>query len=136
MCDYSLENVASRPAKVGDRLISKSFPYSITRGFAAVGDPMVAVCLAPGTELAFDNGVVFERSFPLLPRKKLPHCVARVRHLDEGPDTHRDAVEFPGGKVVLLTRLCEGQHVTVLQLPVATDAQHVREAPKDLAATA
>src|SRR3954447_18418461 len=81
MCDYSLENVASRPATVGDRLVSKSFPYSITRGFAAVDDPMVAVCLAPGTELAFDKGVVYERAFPLLPSKKLPHCVARVRHL-------------------------------------------------------
>src|SRR5215212_8595941 len=134
MCDCSLENVRSRPAKVGDRLVSTSFPYSITRGFAAVEDPMVAVCLAPGTELAFDRPVVYERAFPLLPRKKLPHCVARVRHLDNGPDYHRDALEFPGGKVVLLTRLCEGQHATVLQLPVAPDAELVREAPKDLAA--
>jgi hypothetical protein len=134
MCDYSLENVASRPAKVGDRLVSKRFPYSITRGFAAIEEPMVAVCLAPGTELAFDSGVVYERAFPILPKKKLPHCVARVRHLDNGADHHRDALEFPDGRVVLLTRLCDGQHATVLQLPVALDAEHVREAPKDLAA--
>jgi len=90
---------------------------------------MVAVCLAPGTELAFDRPVVYERTFPIAPRKKLPHCVARVRHLDNGPDYHRDALEFPGGQVVLLTRLCEGQHATVLQLPVAPDAELVREAP-------
>jgi hypothetical protein len=30
---------------------------------------------------------------------------------------HRDALEFPSGEIVLLTRLCEGQHATVLQLP-------------------
>jgi hypothetical protein len=31
--------------------------------------------------------------------------------------THHDALEFPDGQVVLVTRLCEGQHATVLQLP-------------------
>ena len=36
MCDYSLERVASRPARVGDKLISTSFPHTITRGFASV----------------------------------------------------------------------------------------------------
>jgi hypothetical protein len=30
---------------------------------------------------------------------------------------HHDALEFPDGKIVLLTALCEGQHATVLQLP-------------------
>ena len=57
MCDYSLELVASRPAKVGDKLVSKSFPHTITRGFVSVDDPNVAVCLLPGTELAFENEV-------------------------------------------------------------------------------
>jgi hypothetical protein len=33
--------------------------------------------------------------------------------------THHDALEFPDGQVVLLTRLCEGQRATVLQLPAA-----------------
>ena len=33
MCDYSLHDVASRPAKVGDKLISTHFPNAITRGF-------------------------------------------------------------------------------------------------------
>ena len=28
-----------------------------------------------------------------------------------------DALEFPDGKIVLLTRLCEGQKATVLTLP-------------------
>ena len=65
MCDYSLHLVASRPAKVGDKLISTRFPETITRGFASVDDSNVAVCLLPGTELAFeeevrcDTGMVF-----------------------------------------------------------------------------
>jgi hypothetical protein len=33
--------------------------------------------------------------------------------------THHDALEFPDGQVVLVTRLCEGQRATVLQLPIA-----------------
>src|SRR5262249_53173393 len=53
MCDYSLRLVASRPAKVGDKLISTRFPQTSTRGFASVDDRNVAVCLLPGTELAF-----------------------------------------------------------------------------------
>jgi hypothetical protein len=44
MCDYSLQHVATRPAKVGDRLVSSRFVSSITRGFAALGEPNVAVC--------------------------------------------------------------------------------------------
>ena len=51
MCDYSLHLVASRPAKVGDKLTTTEFAKSITRGFAAVGEPEVAVCLLPGTEI-------------------------------------------------------------------------------------
>jgi hypothetical protein len=54
MCDYSLHAVASRPAKTGDRLTTTHFPDSITRGLAAVTEPDVAVCLLPGTEVAFD----------------------------------------------------------------------------------
>src|ERR1700674_3445905 len=60
MCDYSLHQVASRPAKVGDKLVTTRFGRSITRGFAAVGEPDVAVCLLPGTELAFQEVVRYE----------------------------------------------------------------------------
>ncbi len=34
MCDYSLRSVKSRPAKVGDKLITRDFGTG-TRGFAA-----------------------------------------------------------------------------------------------------
>jgi hypothetical protein len=38
-----------------DKLVSTSFSNSCTRGFAAVGEPNVAVCLLPGTEIAFEK---------------------------------------------------------------------------------
>ncbi len=118
MCDYSLEHVASRPAKVGDKLVSTKFSNSITRGFAAVGEPNVAVCLLPGTELAFEQEVACVQALGLLPSRKVHERVARFREINlENPHDHHDALEFPGGQIVLLTRLCEGQTATVLQLP-------------------
>jgi hypothetical protein len=52
MCDYSLHNVKTRPAKVGDKLTTREFGTG-THGFAASEDASVAVCLLPGTELSF-----------------------------------------------------------------------------------
>ena len=118
MCDYSLHAVASRPAKVGDKLVSTQFPNTITRGFCDPSQPRVAVCLLPGTELAFEKEVKCDASFRFLPTRKSPHKVARFREVNlNRPHMHRDALEFPDGKLVLVTDLCEGQHATVLQLP-------------------
>lgn len=122
MCDYSLHAVSSRPAKVGDKLISTSFINSFTRGFAAVDEPDVAVCLRPGSELAFDDNAVIDHGFGrLLPRLgfgRIGEKLARFRQINTSrPDVHHDALEFPNGKVVLVTRLAPGQRVTVLQLP-------------------
>ena len=75
MCDYSLQHVASRPARVGDKLVSASFLNSSTRGFAAVGEPNVAVCLLPGTELAFEENLMCEAAYGFS-YKRLPHKVA------------------------------------------------------------
>jgi len=69
MCDYSLQHVASTPAKVGDRLVTTEFRHSATRGFTAIGAPDVAVCLRPGSELAFDGEVVFADPYGLAPRR-------------------------------------------------------------------
>ena len=124
MCDYSLHNVAARPAKVGDKLVSTRFPNSITRGFAAIGEPNVSVCLPPGTELAFEADVKYEAVIALLPKKTLGERLARFRYVGDGLYSHRDALEFPSGKIVLLTRLCEGQHATVLQLPAMPHIEH------------
>ena len=120
MCDYSLQHVSNRPARAGDKLVSTRFANSITRGFAATDEPNVAVCLLPGTELAFDRDVECSRSLTFIPRKKLREKTARFRQINlDKPYQHHDALEFPSGKVVLLDRLCEGQHATVLQLPPA-----------------
>ena len=59
-----------------------------------------------------------------LPKKKLGESVARFRYVGNGSHAHRDALEFPSGKIVLLTRLCEGQHATVLQLPAIPHVEH------------
>jgi hypothetical protein len=129
MCDYSLHLVATRPAKVGDRLVSTRFANSITRGFAEVGEPAVAVCLAPGTELAFERDIECDAVLPFLPSKKLRQRVACFRYAENRfADAHRDALEFPNGKMVLLTRLCEGQHATVLQLPANPQEERAHEA--------
>jgi hypothetical protein len=118
MCDYSLHNVASRPAKVGDQLVSTRFRNSITRGFASVDEPNVAVCLLPGTEVAFEQAAEYEAVVPFIKRRH-PHRVARFRQVNTAyAATHHDALEFPDGKVVLLNALREGQRATVLQLPV------------------
>jgi hypothetical protein len=116
MCDYSLDFVASRPAKVGDKLVSTKFNNSITRGFSAVGEPNVAVCLLPGTEVAFEREVEYD----LFPDRNVGERTARFRQVNmDRPDTHHDALEFPNGEIVLVTRLYEGQRATVLQLPVS-----------------
>ena len=123
MCDYSLDLVASRPAKVGDELVTTKFKNSMTRGFAAIGEPNVAVCLLPGTEIAFEKQVKYERFFVLFPSMKfgkLETKVAQFRQINVGkPCVHHDALEFPDGETVLHTRMCEGQHATVLQLPAS-----------------
>ncbi|QJP13279.1 hypothetical protein G3545_06210 [Starkeya sp. ORNL1] len=118
MCDYSLESVASRPAEVGDKLVSSLFTNSGTRGFAAVGEPECAVCLLPGTELAFENQVEFEGRFGFFSTRKINQTVARFRHINENiPRVHHDALEFADGRIVLLTQLKDGQFAQVLQLP-------------------
>lgn len=136
MCDYSLERVASRPAKVGDKLVTARFSISYTVGFCGVGERNVAVCLRPGTELAFEDDIKVPRIFGLFPFRRLGTKLARFRHVNEGcPTMHHDALELPGGQTVLLTSLCEGQQATVIQLP-ATKGQHQarEEKPAALAA--
>jgi hypothetical protein len=118
MCDYSLELVASRPAEVGDRLVSTGFPRTTTRGFASLDNPNVAVCLLPGTELAFDDEVRCETGIVL--SRSLGYRVASFRQINKDQSNlHRDALELPDGKIVLLTHLCKGQRATVLQLPIS-----------------
>ena len=126
MCDYSLHNVKSRPAKVGDKLTTRNFNTG-TRGFAAPEDANTAVCVLPGTELAFAKPV--RCSFRGLFAWKvttIDHTTAIFRQINkDNPRTHHDALEFPDGQTLMLTDVLEGQEATVLQLPAhpATTAE-------------
>ena len=138
MCDYSLHCVASRPATIGEKMVTSRFPGTITRGFAAVGEPNVAVCLMPGTEVVFDRELEYEhvlsRLLPWLRLGKLGHSVARFRQVDtEQTHAHHDALELPNGRTVLLTRLRPGQHATVIQLPASGRAEKTAEQPAERA---
>ena len=93
MCDYSLHHVSSRPAKVADKLVTTELVKPGIRGFAAVGElgaklvihdtpPGVAVCLLPGTELAFDDDVEYDRAFSFLGKARVNHKVASFRQIE------------------------------------------------------
>ena len=118
MCDFSLQSVRSRPAKVGDKLVTRDFGTG-TRGFAASDDPSLAVCVLPGTELAFAGDVAcLPVGFLGWKTKTINHQMAIFRQVNQDKAAaHHDALEFPDGRTVLLTLLCEGQTATVLQLP-------------------
>ena len=118
MCDYSLSHVNSRPARIADKLTTRDFGTG-TRGFCAAEDPQVAVCIMPGTELSFaaDIKILSVGLFPWRERT-LSHRTAIFRQINKVKAVaHHDALEFPDGKIMLLTLLCEGQQATVLQLP-------------------
>jgi hypothetical protein len=119
MCDYSLHSVKSRPAKVGDKLTTRDFGTG-TVGFAASEDMNIAVCVLPGTELSFADEVRCLPTGLIAWRDKLiEHKTAIFRQINkERVAAHHDALEFPDGRIVLLTLLNEDQQATVLQLPV------------------
>jgi hypothetical protein len=79
----------------------------------------MAVCVLPGTELAFSEEVK-SASFRLFgcKAKTINFRTAIFRQINKDvPRVHHDALEFPDGTCVLLTDLLEGQEATVLQLP-------------------
>lgn len=134
MCDYSLHDVASRPAVVGDKLITTRFRGTCTNGFSAVDEPMVAVCLRPGTELSFEAEVErqhpFSRLVPGFRFGKLGNTTARFRQINLNVQhAHHDALELSDGKIVLVTDLREGQVARVLQLPVDAQSGQREERP-------
>jgi len=129
MCDFSLQSVRSRPAQVGDKFVTRDFGTG-TRGFAASDDCGLAVCVLPGTELAFDGEVACLPAGLLgWKTKTIGHQTAIFRQVNKDKAAaHHDALEFPDGRIVLLTLLCEGQTATVLQLPAKpATAEEARE---------
>jgi hypothetical protein len=135
MCDYSLQHVRSRPAKVGDKLTTRDFGIG-TRGFAAAEDAEVAVCVLPGTELTFSSAVTIThpRFIAEWKAETLGHATVIFRQVNKDePWKHHDALEFPDGHIVLLTRLSEGQEATVLQLPAQPKTAAEADAQKRIA---
>ena len=134
MCDYSLQNVRSRPAKVGDKLTTHDFGTG-TRGFAAPEYCKMAVCVLPGTELAFADDVACLPTGLFRWNAKIAnHRTAIFRQINKDKMVaHHDALEFPDGRTVLLTLLCEGQAATVLQLPAQPATAAEADAQKRVA---
>ena len=78
----------------------------------------MAVCLLPGTELAFEDDVQYDRTRGFFGKARVDHKVARFRQVNTHDlHVHHDALEFPGGQIVMVTRLVTRQTATVLQLP-------------------
>jgi hypothetical protein len=131
MCDFSLQHIASRNARRGDRLVSTEFGNAAMRGFAAIEDPGVAVCVQSGTELVFDRDIECDHPLAPFPVTRITGRLARYCRINpHDPYEHHDALEFPNGRIVLLARLCPGQRARVLQLPVplAGPAQNAMQA--------
>ncbi len=141
MCDYSLESIASRAARVRDELITTKFEGSLTRGLASEEELEVAVCLLPGTELAFHSPVRADRPWAWLSNlflgRNVGSTVARFRHINDGIlHAHHDAVELADGSLVLVADLRCGQRVTVLQLPSDGKSATLDAAPREAPAPA
>jgi hypothetical protein len=135
MCDYSLHAVATRPAQVGETLITTTFRGTSTRGFASESEPAVAVCMLPGTELAFAGDVKYDNGWIWTRATNFRVGKFGAKDLDV-PHRHHDAIEFPDGSNVLVTHLSEGQRVTVLQLPVVHQVTEHAQSAADTNAAA
>ena len=133
MCDYSLQNVKSRSAKVEDKLVVTRFGMGTT-GFRSrletTEEPITAICLLPGTEVAFDKPIEYrtcERNDELGHAGYVSfvdhisvHSVAEFCQINKDePYKHHDAIELPNGVQTLLNDLKADQFATVLQLPAA-----------------
>jgi hypothetical protein len=96
MCDFSLQSVRSRPAKVSDKLVTRDFGTG-TRGFSAAEDLGLAVCVMPGTELAFAGEVTCLPTGLLGRKTKTIHRTAIFRQVNKDKSAaHHDALEFSG----------------------------------------
>jgi len=121
-------HVKSRPASVGDKLRTTNFGTG-TRGFAAPNDPGTAVCVLPGTELAFETEIAVYGACG-----STQHKTAIFRQINrEQLHMHHDALELPDGQTLLLTFLCEGQEATVLQLPAKPTTKEEAQAQERVA---
>ena len=76
----------------------------------------MAVCVLPGTELRFLPVTLTDYRFLGWKVEILANATAIFRHVNKNePMKHHDALEFPDGRIVLLTPLSEGHVATVLR---------------------
>jgi hypothetical protein len=142
MCDYSLHAAAQKPAEKGQKMKTARLTYTAgsSGGFFDADDPNVAICLQPGTEVAFDKPPLLRRGYfafvPSMIRRQLGQGlpqVATFRKVDTANErAHHDALEFAGGRVVKIDELKAGLSAKVVSLPaIARDVpieQMVEEA--------
>lgn len=141
MCDYSLQSVKTRDAALHDELIVSNFGTG-TRGFACVDDPNCAVCVKPGTEIAFAEPIKsYCRGFydyitklASVETQTPTTAIFRQINLDQ-PYVHHDTLEFADGQQVQLSMLHEGQRARILQMPAAPKNQEEAKAQERLAVT-
>jgi hypothetical protein len=128
MCDYSLQSIESRPAKVGDELVVRNFGTG-TCGFAPAGEKnKIAVCVMPGTEIAFEDKIVVTNPSLFSWGRTINAKTAIFRQINKDRvAAHHDALEMPDGKIVMLTVLETGQRARVLQLPAKPKNKKERE---------
>src|SRR5262249_60408481 len=79
----------------------------------------IAVCCLPMTYLSLPSELgSFPTGLITLRDKVIEHKTAIFRQINkERVAAHHDSLEFPDGRIVLLTFLNEDQQATVLQLP-------------------
>ena len=127
MCDFSLKAVKSQPANVEDKIVTHNFGFG-TIGFkpasdTSAGSAATAVCVIPGTEIAFDR--VPERRFSWYmgeTGEHMPGLSLKATFIQdnlENLNTHHDSLVFDNGVKVLLTHIEAGFGATVVRLPAA-----------------
>ncbi len=112
MCDYSLHAMATRPAQVGETLITTTFRGTSTRGFASEREPDVAVCMLPGTELAFAENVKYDNRW--IWTRTVGFRVGKFNTIDPhvpGASPRRDRIS--GRKLCAGDAALRGQQVSV-----------------------
>jgi hypothetical protein len=157
MCAYSLHAQKTRDAVLDETLVTYRFS-TMTTGFGPADHNQgkatshlasalneLAVCLRPGTELAFEEpvqsyveGEMYNSSIPL--KHGPEETVAVFTQTELTPFRHHDGLTLADGTFVLLNMLKPGQRARVLQLPsvvtqVAADkgATEEHDAPKAVA---
>jgi hypothetical protein len=93
-----LRLITARPVELTETIVTTEFFGTRTCGFASPFNPTTAICLGPGTEIAFDeNAYIQGKQF----RWPVKDRLARFRQIDFGKRTqHHDALEFANGRIV------------------------------------